>query len=206
MTWLQWTIGALVFYKAEYGQGWSYFESFYFAYTTLLTIGYGDFQPESNSGKPFFVFWSLLAVPTLTILISNMGDTVVKAIKDLTIWLGEISVLPSEEGGVLSRLKYGVYTATRGKIDMEKGQQIETGDKEVDEDWHNFQETNPGLIRMPNQQKDSRMHSKKLMHQGNELATAFEQSEKQEEAAANKRGDPIAAGKLPSSTPFSDRC
>lgn len=91
-----WFIGALIFYFAEHEQGWSYFGSLYFAYTTLLTIGYGDYKPFSNSGKAFFVFWSLLAVPTLTILISNMGDTVVKGIRDLTLYLGEITVLPGK--------------------------------------------------------------------------------------------------------------
>ena len=34
-----WLVGALVFYKAEHEQQWSYFQSLYFAYTTLLTIG-----------------------------------------------------------------------------------------------------------------------------------------------------------------------
>ena len=72
-----WFIGALVFQHTEYQQGWSYFISLYFSYATLLTIGYGDYQPTSNSGRAFFVLWSLLAVPTLTVLISDMGDTVV---------------------------------------------------------------------------------------------------------------------------------
>ena len=93
-----WFVGAVVFWKAEHAQGWSYFQAVYFAYTTLLTIGYGDLSPYSNAGKPFLVFWSLLAVPTLTILISNMGDTVVKGIRDLTLYLGEFTVLPGELG------------------------------------------------------------------------------------------------------------
>ena len=81
-----WLVGAVVFTVAERKQGWSYFVSLYFSYTSLLTIGYGDLQPTSNSGKCFFVFWSLLAIPTLTILISNMADTVIKAFSDFTIW------------------------------------------------------------------------------------------------------------------------
>jgi potassium channel subfamily K len=93
---LLWFIGAVVFHKAEGKQGWTYFQSLYFAYTSLLTIGYGDFSPVSNSGKPFFVFWSLLAVPTLTILLSNIGNTVLKWVRDLTIYLGELTVLPGE--------------------------------------------------------------------------------------------------------------
>ena len=91
-----WLVGAVVFWKAEHQQEWSYFQALYFAYTSLLTIGYGDFTNFSNAGKPAFVFWSLLAVPTLTIVISNMGDTVVKSVRDLTDYLGEFTVLPGE--------------------------------------------------------------------------------------------------------------
>lgn len=98
MWFVLWFVGAVVFWKAEHEQGWTYFQSVYFAYTTLLTIGFGDFAPFSNAGKPFLVFWSLLAVPTLTILISNMGDTVVKGVRDLTLYLGEFTVLPGEVG------------------------------------------------------------------------------------------------------------
>lgn len=99
-----WFVGAVVFWKTEHAQQWSYFQALYFAYVSLLTIGYGDFKPTSNSGKPFFVFWSLLAVPALTILISNMGDTIVKGVRDLTIYLGEFTLLPGDVG-VRHRLK-----------------------------------------------------------------------------------------------------
>jgi potassium channel subfamily K, other eukaryote len=97
-TLILWLVGAAVFAITEREQGWSYFTAIYFAYTSLLTIGYGDFQPQSNSGKPFFIFWTLLAVPTLTILISHMGDTVIKAVSNVTIWAGSITILPHDEG------------------------------------------------------------------------------------------------------------
>ncbi|KAJ7727224.1 hypothetical protein B0H16DRAFT_1697793 [Mycena metata] len=74
---LLWFLGALVFFLAEAPQQWTYFSALYFAYTSLLTIGYGDLYPRSNAGKPFFVVWSLMAVPTVTILISNVGDILV---------------------------------------------------------------------------------------------------------------------------------
>lgn len=110
-----WLGGALVFWFSEHVwpfhshaipltdktmkklQSWTYFESLYFAYTTLLTIGYGDFFPKSNSGKPFFVIWSLIAVPTVTVLISNMGDTVVGWLKHGVLWIGERTILPERE-------------------------------------------------------------------------------------------------------------
>ena len=110
-----WLIGAVVFYKAEHEQQWTYFQSLYFAYTTLLTIGYGDYKPFSNSGKAFFVFWSLLAVPTLTIVISNMGDTVVKVISDLTLYLGEFTVLPGD-APVRERMKQFAPRSTGGRL------------------------------------------------------------------------------------------
>lgn len=65
---------------------WTYYEAVYFGFLGLLTIGYGDETPVSNSGKAFFVVWSLLAVPTLTILISDLGDTLVKSFSEATNW------------------------------------------------------------------------------------------------------------------------
>ncbi|KIY49780.1 voltage-gated potassium channel [Fistulina hepatica ATCC 64428] len=73
-----WFMGSLAFWYSEHNyQHWTFFESLYFSYTTLLTIGYGDYYPRSNAGKPFFVVWTLMAVPTVTILISNMEDTII---------------------------------------------------------------------------------------------------------------------------------
>lgn len=89
-----WFVGAAIFMVAEEEQGWTYFQSVYFTFVALLTIGYGDFTPISNSGKAFFVVWSLLAVPSLTILISDMGDTIVKWFSDIAAWLGSITILP----------------------------------------------------------------------------------------------------------------
>ncbi|KIY62756.1 voltage-gated potassium channel [Cylindrobasidium torrendii FP15055 ss-10] len=92
-----WVLGALVFWYSEAPQGWTYFESLFFTYTSLLTIGYGDFYAQSSSGKPFFVIWSLMAVPTMTILISHLGDTAVVWLKSGTIWVGRRTILPGKD-------------------------------------------------------------------------------------------------------------
>ncbi|MCJ1418740.1 Potassium channel [Xylographa parallela] len=98
-----WFVGAAVFQQAELdSQGWSYFEALYFTYISLLTIGYGDFYPQTNSGKPAFVFWSLLALPTLTVLIGSIGDSIAEGIGELTLWIGQH--LP-EKTGALKDLK-----------------------------------------------------------------------------------------------------
>lgn len=99
-TWLVlWLVGAEIFRQCEEPyQGWSYFDGFYFAFLGLTTIGYGDLTPVSNGGKSFWVFWALLALPTMTVLISNAGDTVVKVIRDGTDQIATITILPGERG------------------------------------------------------------------------------------------------------------
>lgn len=93
-----WFVGAAIFMVCEKTQQWTYFDALYFSYVCLLTIGYGDYEPLSNSGRAFFVVWSILAVPSLTILISDMGDTVVKWVSDITELVASITVLPGEQG------------------------------------------------------------------------------------------------------------
>ena len=74
----------------------TYFQGLYFCYVSLLTIGYGDQAPISNPGRPFFVLWSLIAVPTMTILISDLGNTVIDKFKQGTFKLADFTVLPKE--------------------------------------------------------------------------------------------------------------
>lgn len=94
-----WLVGAAIFQQCELRyQGWTYFDGFYFAFVGLTTIGYGDVTPISPAGKSFFVIWSLLALPTMTVLISNAGDTVVKFVREATDKLGTITILPDEKG------------------------------------------------------------------------------------------------------------
>jgi potassium channel subfamily K len=92
-----WLAGAAVFMVAERReQDLSYFEALYFCYVSLLTIGYGDFAPRSNAGKPFFIVWSLIAIPTMTVLISNMGHTVIAAYNRGTFALADWTVMPKQ--------------------------------------------------------------------------------------------------------------
>lgn len=182
LAWLfLWLIGAVVFWKAEKNQDWSYFVSIYFSYVSLLTIGYGDFAPQSNSGKAFFVFWSLLAIPTLTVLISNMGDTVVKLIRDATLWFGEITVLP-QEGGMKQRLKKGGEKLKGG---------IFTGDQDPVEEP-------PGGVGLAEANRDpekGERHHKKLGKKaeaaGDKFAGEFEEGELQEAKEDERKGDKI---------------
>ncbi|KYG43662.1 hypothetical protein M433DRAFT_71167, partial [Acidomyces richmondensis BFW] len=93
---LLWCVGAVVFWLCERDteNKMTYFKSLYFCYVSLLTIGYGDLAPKSNLGRPFFVFWSLWAVPTMTILVSDLGETVISKFRKGTFVLADFTVLP----------------------------------------------------------------------------------------------------------------
>lgn len=149
----------------------------------------------SNSGKPFFVFWSLLAVPTLTILVSDLGDTVVKAVKDVTIWLGEVTVLPSDEDTTRNRLKHGLYKATLGKLDSHHSysRDVEEGSNNDDD---GEKELHPGLARIFKLGRHGgRRHKKGTQETGERLAADFERSEELDESIARKHGERSEEGK-----------
>ncbi|KAL8986888.1 MAG: hypothetical protein Q9177_003862 [Variospora cf. flavescens] len=170
-----WFVGALVFWKAEHQQEWSYFGALYFAYTSLLTIGYGDFTNFSNSGKPAFVFWSLLAVPALTIVISNMGDTVVKGIRDLTDYLGEFTILPGENPTRTKAKK--LLTSIRSKFDKDEGAA-------------NMMDQPPGMIGETEKQDRGGPHREAMATDC--IAGEVEKEELEDATEAAKRGDELA--------------
>ncbi|KAK4232588.1 outward-rectifier potassium channel TOK1 [Podospora fimiseda] len=115
-TWLTlWLVGARLFQQCEASyQEWSYMTSVYFTFISLTTIGYGDVTPKSNAGKSFWVFWALLALPTMTVLISNAGDTVVKTVRDLTDSIATLTILPGDKPfkkelkGFLAKISCGI--------------------------------------------------------------------------------------------------
>ncbi|KAL3489992.1 TOK2 potassium channel [Aspergillus germanicus] len=103
-----WLGSAAVFRRSEKSQDWSYFIALYFTYTSLTTIGYGDYYPTSNFGKVFFVFWSLVALPILTNLVTAMGQVFHRHLLRRTRmrkphWHETNSQPPGEEGRDLTR-------------------------------------------------------------------------------------------------------
>lgn len=80
---LFWLIGAVVL---KYTENWLYFNGVYFCLLCLITIGYGDYAPVTPLGRTFFICWAISAVPLMTVLISNMGDTLFSSHSTLEIF------------------------------------------------------------------------------------------------------------------------
>ncbi|KAM0331418.1 hypothetical protein ACHAQA_003091 [Verticillium albo-atrum] len=127
-----WLFGALVFHACEKPyQPWTYFDAFYFAFISLTTIGYGDLSPISNAGRVFHVVWTLLALPTTTVMISNAGDTVVLAVKNAVLDLGTVTILPGERG-FKEDLAAVVHKFTFGLIFSDKSPDDHDAEDEAD--------------------------------------------------------------------------
>jgi potassium channel subfamily K len=196
---LLWLIGAVIFVSAEkpYGQ-WDYFDGFYFCFISLMTIGYGDLTPASNAGKSFFVFWSLLALPTMTVLISNAGDTVVKFVKDATIRVGNITILPGEDG-FTGNVKYVANQLSFGFVFRSATSTI----REYEEERRKRKRME-GIIGFdPQDAKDAEKQQNEYRSSSGSPARQAEDEERQEKHKS--RGEPQPTNGGPSLSQIQDR-
>ena len=84
-----WFFGATMFFICERKEpGWTYFEALYFTYISILAIGYSDYNLQSMPGKAIFVLWSLIVVPSLTMLFTTGSEAVgIPTIKGAYLWV-----------------------------------------------------------------------------------------------------------------------
>jgi hypothetical protein len=60
----------LLGYIAGRQEGWSRFDSFYWAFVTATTVGYGDLHPSKRRSKVIAVVTAVLGLLTMGIVIS----------------------------------------------------------------------------------------------------------------------------------------
>ncbi|KAK9478923.1 hypothetical protein V1514DRAFT_347174 [Lipomyces japonicus] len=135
---LFWLVGALIFSSLE---GWTYLEGVYFCSLCLFTIGYGDFVPTKPGSKAFFVAWSLLAVPMMTILISSLGDTIIAGVMIFTDVLGDLTLKnittisrPTPDVDFLNLSYHKVISEMESQNTMADSLTVQETDQEFDRD------------------------------------------------------------------------
>ncbi len=62
-------IGSTFYHLIE---GWSWIDSLYFSVITLTTIGYGDFSPQTDTGKLFTIFYILIGLGMILSFINTV--------------------------------------------------------------------------------------------------------------------------------------
>ena len=66
--------GTSFFYSTV--EGWNTLDSLYFTVATVTTIGYGDFVPQTNTGKIFAIFFPFIGIAMVFYFFSLMGKYV----------------------------------------------------------------------------------------------------------------------------------
>jgi potassium channel subfamily K, other eukaryote len=91
---------------------------------SLLTIGYGDFAPKTGAGRTFFVLWSFIAVPTITILASHLTSTVVSAFNAWSHTVADHTILPKNDRW---RLLHDRFVEWKASLPWSKARQQNPG-------------------------------------------------------------------------------
>ena len=60
--------------EAEHCELWSFYNSVFFSFTSITTIGYGRSAPQTQLGRGFLLAYSLVGIPINGILIGTIGD------------------------------------------------------------------------------------------------------------------------------------
>ncbi|XP_074101515.1 open rectifier K[+] channel 1 [Cotesia typhae] len=53
---------------------WDFYNTFYFSYTVVSTIGYGNLAPTKLSSRIVMIFYAIIGIPINGILLANLGD------------------------------------------------------------------------------------------------------------------------------------
>lgn len=53
---------------------WTFYHSFYFVFTVVSTVGYGNISPNSTFGRMFMILYAIIGLPLNAIMFANLGD------------------------------------------------------------------------------------------------------------------------------------
>lgn len=53
---------------------WTFYHSFYFVFTVVSTVGYGNISPNSTFGRMFMIFYAIIGLPLNAIMFANLGE------------------------------------------------------------------------------------------------------------------------------------
>ena len=60
--------------KYKVCETWGFFNSFFFGFTTVTTIGYGKISPQTQLGRVACLIYSIIGIPLNTVVIGFIGN------------------------------------------------------------------------------------------------------------------------------------
>ncbi|KAF8184222.1 hypothetical protein BJ912DRAFT_975420 [Pholiota molesta] len=165
-----WIGGTLIFWSCEHKQpqGWSFTDAFSFSYTSLLTIG-------------------LISVPAMTVFISNLGDTAVKWLEEVTVWVSKWTILPEKDSDQIDSKQAELQTREMSNRISEKNvnahEHRNVGDQTQASLRSNTPDSRPRRRQSKSEPHDILEHD--IEHFGNKIDD-FEKSEGREGSLAGR--------------------
>ena len=104
---------------------WAFVDTMYYAVSTLTTIGFGDFSPQSKTGRTFAIFYLPFGVTIVSNVIGKLHELSNKANakeeKGLSTMLAELQeVIDADEDGTVSSEEYVIFCLKKmNKVDQE---------------------------------------------------------------------------------------
>lgn len=53
---------------------WTYYHAFFFSFTVISTVGYGNISPSTTFGRMFMLIYAIIGLPANAIMFANLGD------------------------------------------------------------------------------------------------------------------------------------
>lgn len=53
---------------------WTFYHAFYFVFTVVSTVGYGNISPNSTFGRMFMILYAIIGLPLNAIMFANLGE------------------------------------------------------------------------------------------------------------------------------------
>lgn len=53
---------------------WTFYHSFFFAFTVCSTVGYGNISPTTTLGRMIMIVYSVIGIPVNGILFAGLGE------------------------------------------------------------------------------------------------------------------------------------
>ena len=60
--------------KYKVCETWGFFNSFFFGFTSVTTIGYGEISPQTQLGRVACLIYSIIGIPLNTVVIGFIGN------------------------------------------------------------------------------------------------------------------------------------